>query len=137
MLSRFMVIKLPHVANMNEFVISRAYTSYIENVISILLCNALNNYPHEHLDVLYNYKPISKSITEYVEEVTLHSEVDFSIFTDYSLTYLLEKEVEQIVEEYRMSNMKHSHLLNIKSMIVNISSLILSTELLRKGSYVF
>lgn len=58
----------------------------------------------------------------------------FAKFADISLTYLLEKELSIAIEEFRLSDKALTHVLNIKSMIVNMNTLILSFEILKRES---
>jgi hypothetical protein len=127
---RFTAIKLNFaVADIYE---SLNLTEYISLLVCYIIKKILVDNAYENVDVRYNYS--YSSINSSHSYMDYYINKGFAKFADISLTYLLEKELSIAIEEFRLSDKALTHVLNIKSMIVNMNTLILSFEILKRES---
>lgn len=128
MKDRFTAIRLQ--VTVNDIHESLNLTEYTSLLVCYIIKKILIDNAYENLDVRYNYSYNSVDTSHSYMDYYLNR--DFSKFTDTSITYLVEKEIMTAVEEFRLSSTTDTHVLNIKSFILNGNTMVLSFEALRK-----
>lgn len=125
MFNRSLFIKIDKL-NINTIHDAMIIKEYIEACICYIVNKILLNNHYNSLDVRFQYSiyKINNSFN-IVEQISMPQELLNNIL---SLSSILQKSIEQIIDDFYMYNRLHKSVLNINCMLVNGDSLLITYE---------
>jgi len=122
--SRSVFIKINKI-NITSIIESKILNDYIEMIICYIIQRALVNNSYS-LNIRYNYDSYKiDNAFDIVETIS----AGYSVFYDIvSLSGILTKNIEQVIDEFYNYTRNKNGILNINSLLVNNDSLLISYE---------